>query len=255
MRVTRRVALKNFSYVAGLSLFLPRGYAQDVLPVRRRVVAAAAGGGAAVAFDSTFEKGLGTSISPFAYASNAGDVTGTVNNNANRFLLAFLVMNHGVATGMAMTWNGVSMTQIGTELNQGNYQINMFGLVAPDTGNQTLSVSWTGIASLDITMGAVSLYNVNQSTPTQNSGSDTGTGTSASSTVTSAADNMAVAGNFNDNASSMSVSAGTEAWQEFDLNGNSGQAYRASTTSSTVITWTLGSSVAWTNFKVDVVKA
>lgn len=43
--MTRRKALKDFAYIAGVSLFLPRGYAQDVLPVRRRVVAAAAPAG------------------------------------------------------------------------------------------------------------------------------------------------------------------------------------------------------------------
>lgn len=42
--MTRRKAIKDFAYIATVGLFLPRAWAQDVLPVRRRIPVAAAGG-------------------------------------------------------------------------------------------------------------------------------------------------------------------------------------------------------------------
>lgn len=217
---------------------------------------AAGGGGADVAIDSFFEKGAGAQASPFAFASNAGTVTGTVTGaNANRFLFAYCGFFQTGMTVTAMTWNAVSMLPIiGTKITGGGGELHCFGLVAPAGGNNTLSCTYTG-GNTTIAMGALSLYNVNQSTPTQNNSSDTGTSTSASSTVTSASGNCAVIAHMNNNATSTVIAAGTEAWTEQSLNGNYALAYRISTSGSTVLTYTLGSSVLWANFKVDIIKA
>jgi hypothetical protein len=209
----------------------------------------------AVTFDSTFEKGVASQGSPFSFASNAGDVTGTVSANSNRVLIACIAFRTGDPTGVAITWNGVAMTAIGSEVEiaGGQGSVYLFGLIAPDTGNQTISASWTG-GTQTVALGAVSLYNADQSTGWQNAGSDTGTGTSALSTVTSANGNMGVVGHVNDNASGMSIAQGTSAWIETDLNGNYAQGYRASAGATVVVEWTLGeSSVAWGNSKVDVI--
>lgn len=55
-RLNRRKALKNFAYIATVGIFLPRGYAQDVIPVRRRIVASAAGGGPAELASDNFNR-------------------------------------------------------------------------------------------------------------------------------------------------------------------------------------------------------
>lgn len=216
----------------------------------------AAAGGADVAKDSQFELGASSQASPMAFASNAGTVTGTVTGaNPNRFLLAYVGFFATGFTITAMTWNGVSMLPIiGTKITGGGGELHCFGLIAPAGGNNTLSATWTG-GSNTVCMGAISLYNVNQTTATQNNSSDTGTGTSASSTVTSASGNCAIIAHMNNNATTTTIAAGTEAWIETALNGNYALAYRISTTTSTVLTYTLGSSVTWANFKVDVIKA
>lgn len=256
MKIPRRkfiLASSGLLIPKAFDIFIPNAKAATYF-----AKASAGGGGAAVAFDSAFEKGLNTT-SPFTFASNAGDTTGTVGSGSNRFLVGYVVFRGITATGVSMTWNGVSMTQIDTTTyNAAVYSLFTFGLVAPTTGNQTLSVSWTGGAS-DVALGAVSLYNVNQggvgSGSTQNTGNDTGTGTSASSTVTSANGNAVVVAHSNNNASSTTQNQGTQAWKEEDLNGNSAMAYKLSTGSSETVSWTLGSSVEWKQLKVGIVKA
>jgi hypothetical protein len=66
---------------------------------------------------------------------------------------------------------------------------------------------------------------------------------------------MAVAFHLNNDATSTTISAGTSAWIDTNHSGNAAQAYRASTGASTIITWTLGSSVLWGLVKCDVIKA
>jgi hypothetical protein len=218
---------------------------------RTPLVAAAAGGGSPVAFDSKFEKGSTTQTTPFSFVSNAGTVTGTVGNNTNRCLIGHVVFRSLSPTGVGMSWNGTNMTAI---TNQGGTNF-LFGLLNPDTGNLTLTVTWTGGAAPVIVAGGLSFYHVNQTTGWQNAGTDIGTGTSASSTVTTATDNMVAVGHLNNNASSTTIVApSTSDWVEGALDGNYAAGHRASTNTSMVVSWTLGNSQQWSNVKVDLIK-
>jgi hypothetical protein len=209
---------------------------------------------AAVTFDSKFEKGSNGSTSPFAFVSNAGTVTGTVGSNSNRVLIGYIAFRGITSSAVAMTWNSVSMTLIGSSSNTagGQYDVYFFGLIAPATGNQTLSGSWTGGSSV-VAMGAVSVYDADQSTGWQNFGSDSGTGSPASSVVTSANGNMAIAAHVNDNGASTAIANGTSAWSEGALDGNYAMGYQVSSGSSTTVGWTFTGAVGWGNLKVDVI--
>lgn len=207
----------------------------------------------AVTFDAHFEKGSGTASSPFSYVSNAGTVAGSVGANSNRVLIVAVCFGFGSSAGSvtAPTWSGTSTTLI-TSASTTNAQTFLYGLIAPATGAQTISVAWSGAAS-NIALGAVSLFNADQTTGWHNSGTDTGTGTSASSTITSANGDMAIASHCNDNASGTSIGTGTSDWIETAFNGNYAEARNPASGASTTIAWTLGSSVAWANAKVDVI--
>ncbi len=83
-----------------------------------------------------------------ATAAVSGLVSGTITNNnltvgtgSNRCLVAQLNFYSGGATptGVAVTWNGVTLTQIGTEGTA-----FLFGLVNPASGNHALVATWTG---------------------------------------------------------------------------------------------------------------
>lgn len=210
---------------------------------------------AAVTFDSTFEK-HNTGASPLSFASNAGTVSGTVTGaNSNRVLMGLVAFfRNGSSVGtVTMTWNAASMSQL-THLDNGTLEsVYLFGLIAPAGGNNTLSCAWTGTHAGDTYCGAVSLFNADQVTGWQNVGTDTATGTAASSTVTSANGNMAVVGHQNDNANSTTINVGTSAWIDTALNSNSAMGYHASSSGSTVVSWTLGTSVVWMNVKADVI--
>ena len=209
----------------------------------------------AVTFDAAFEEHSAAQTSPFSFTSGSASNPGSVGANSNRILIAMAGFSSpGSVSAPAMTWDGVSMTQIGTQSSGSVGEIYVFGLIGPATGSKVLAVSWTGTAT-DVSLGAVSVFNADQSTGWQNTGSDTATGTSASSTVTSANGNMAVVGHTNANASSTTINTGTSAYVETALNGNYALGYSASSGASTVVAWTLGSSVEWHNFKLDVIAA
>lgn len=210
----------------------------------------------AVTFDSSFEQAATGQASPFAFASNAGTVTGTVGANSNRVLIGYVAFRGIATSSVTMTWNGATMTPIsGASLNSvaSAFDIYLFGLINPDTGNQTLSTSWTGGSASPVVLGAISLYDADQATGWQNGGSDTGTGTSASSVVTSANGNMAIVGHVNNDASSTDIATGTETWAEESFSGNYAMGYNPSSGASTTIGWSLGLSVVWGNVKVDVI--
>lgn len=208
-----------------------------------------------VAFDARFEEHSAGQASPFSFTSGSASNPGSVGANSNRVLIAVVGLSNISTTAIAVTWNGVTMTQIGTTLaNTAVGCIAMFGLIAPATGSHALAATWTGGAA-DISLGAISVFNADQVTGWQNTGSDTANSTSASSAVTTVSGNMGVVGHVNDNASSTTPSAGTSAWNEGALNGNYAASYLASVSTTDTITWTLGTSVEWHNIKADIIVA
>lgn len=216
---------------------------------------------AAVSNDTKFEKGTTAPASPFAFVSNAGTVTGTVGSNTNRCLVGYAVFRAGTESVVAMTWAGNTMTSLGTALSitgSAKFDLYLFGLKGDGaggvtTGNQSLSLSWTGSASGAVILGAVSLFNCDQTTTFQNYSTNTATSTAPSVTVSSANGNMIVAGNSDDDASSGAINVGTSAWSERGFTGNYAMGYNASSGSSTTVSWTNGSSVLWGVVGVDVI--
>lgn len=210
----------------------------------------------AVAFDSHFEKGQGSGASPFSFVSNAGTVTGTV-GGLNRVLIGVAGFSDTAANlgTVTMTWAGVSMTPIvSVAAPAGGFTVYQFGLIAPATGNQTLSVAWTGASSPAVALGAVNSTGADQSVGWANGSSDTGTGLSASSAVTTTSGDMAIVGHTNNNATSTVIATGTSDWIETAFTGNYAMARNPAVGPSTTVAWTLGSSVAWANVKVDVLQ-
>lgn len=218
----------------------------------------------AVTFDAHFQDGASAGATSFSFTSNApaSGVAGTVGSNSNRVLIGSLrghstkiLMDSGA--GVAMTWDGVAMTALGgIETPSIGNTIYLFGLIAPATGNKVLAASWgVGASGIDVSVGAVSVFSADQTTGWQNFTTNTGTSTTATVAVTSANGNMIVGGETDNDASSGSITAGTEDWQERDLSGNDMAAHNASSGASTSVTWTLGSSVAWALAGIDVIAA
>lgn len=228
---------------------------------------------AAVSFDAAFQDGGTPVASPFAFLSNApvSGVSGAIGNNPNRVLVA-VFRYHGPGTNagtVSVTWNSVAMTQ--PNAGGGVLFINepsssdslfVFFLINPATGANVLAATWTGTAGVGVSLGAVSVFNADQTTGVQNYTTNTGTSTSSTLTVNSASGNMVVAGQVDNDASSIGIDNTNSSppfaavtWTERDLSGNDAGAYNASTGATTTIALTLGSNKDWAMAGVDVIAA
>ena len=214
---------------------------------------------ALVTFDTTFELGwVSGTAKPRAFVSNTGRIAGTIGVNTNRVLIGVAVFDTiaAILGTVTMTWNSVSMTPLTSTDFATLRSIYMFGLINPDTGNQTLSVSWTGATNTFYSyLGAVSVFNADQGTGWQNVGTNTGTSTTPTSVVTTTSGNMAIVGHGNNNATTTNITNGTSAWIDTNGSPNAAQAYLASVSGTDTISWTLGTSVEWANLKADIIAA
>ena len=196
----------------------------------------------AVLRDTSF--GVFSSATPIA-------VSGTIAANSNRVLIAVLTSNTA-STISAFTWNTTeNLTLIGTaNVTAGVGYVYVYGLINPTSGNHSLSCSFSGSSIVNLV--GISFYNADQVTGWQNNGSDVATGTPASSTVTSANGNYVVVGSAVNNGAVPTLTQGDSEYVDTAHDGNYAVATRASTGSSTVVSWTIGA-VEWANYKVDVI--
>jgi hypothetical protein len=112
-------------------------------------------------------------------------------------VVAVLGFNVSTITGLTATWNGVAMSQIVTHntATAGVGRVDLWGLIAPASGNQTLALSWTG--SSNVTVDACSWSNVKQTggaTSFPNSAGAQGTTATSTITITSASGHAVMAG-------------------------------------------------------------
>lgn len=127
----------------------------------------------------------------------------TVGSGSNRALLVLVAWSTTTPTGITVTWDNGGTNQSCTLITNasassstgGNRSCQIYGLVAPTTGNKTLRVAWTGAA--DVYVAAVALTGVDQtggatSFPNGTS-SNTASSTTSSVTVTSATNDYVAA--------------------------------------------------------------
>lgn len=217
----------------------------------------------AVAFDTSFsgrDPGITSGLIKFK-PSTANNTTGSpISATANRVMIGivgFTAVQASMGT-VTVTWDVDGTPQALTQIvavNTGAFgSIYLFGLKSPTSGDLNYTVTWTGGNTVDVSLGAIVFSGCDQTTGWNNASSDTGTGTSAASAVTTTSGDAAVAGHINQNATSTTINAGTSAYTETNMNGNYAGAYALAAGASTNISWTLGSSVAWANAKVNVIQ-
>jgi hypothetical protein len=85
----------------------------------------------------------------------------TVGSGSNRALIAVLCFNAAVSDPLTTcTWNGVALTKIGSVSNGLGARVDLYGLIAPASGNHTLQVNWS--TSTDAYVGCASFTGVDQ---------------------------------------------------------------------------------------------
>lgn len=195
------------------------------------------------AFDAvtTTENGGVTSL------STSHSATGS-----NRYVLVGIFTNNEVGVTVAYGAQSCTLIAVTGEFNE----LRLFGLVAPNTGSQSVVATFDGTSSA-CAMGIISFTDVDQSTPTRDSDSTFLEGTSISLTLTSIVGDLIVdvAGGVTD-----AIAANGTQTERVSLD-NFGEAFRslgmstkAGAATSTAMTWTAGST-ALTQIAVSLISA
>lgn len=137
----------------------------------------------------------------FNVAGDAQNITFDAGTDADRFLWVTISWDGAGAHTIgdsAVTYNGVAMTALGATLSGTNHRVRSYGLIAPATGSNTLSVDPSGGADIrNAVVSAHCLSNVDQTTAYENYNSALGTDASnpytSAVTITSSATDRLVA--------------------------------------------------------------
>jgi hypothetical protein len=155
-------------------------------------------------------------------------------------------------TGISITWGGTPLTLISnTQVTGSSVMVMIFGLVNPASGAQTLAGSWTG--ATNFAAAAISFTGVDQSSVAgafPSGISNSGTGTTPSVSVNSKTSDLVVGVFANNSGESFVSTSGTTIFASganVNVAGN-----RDNGASSVSLTATLGSSVGWVAAGVNV---
>ena len=143
----------------------------------------------------------------------------TIANNSNRVLIACVSSYGSAPTITGVTWNGVAMTAVpNSESYQAgsNNRTQIYYIIAPATGSHSIVASYSGSATCSV--GGMSFYNVNQTTPVEagNTSSATATATSSLALTPTVTGSWIIAMI----SSSSSVGTATGLTQSYALNAN-----------------------------------
>lgn len=159
-----------------------------------------------------------TSYALPSFAESSSSFSHTVGTGSNRYLLVFMGRGTGFGnTPTSVTYGGVSMALVGTKQNAGSgTETFIYGLAAPASGSNTVSVSW-GVATRG-GIGAISFDSVDQAAPY----GTVVTSTTGSATVTSATDGMVVDGMETENGDTSPITVGGGQTQRLNFVGSAG---------------------------------
>ena len=143
--------------------------------------------------------------------------------------------------------DGQSFTKLGTYNYDANNKIEMWYLVAPNTGAAVTTVTMTAFNYFEISAGISTYYNVDQSTPLTGFVTNTGTGTTASVDVpNTASTDLVVDGVYFYTADATVDESQDERWRVFNASFmGSGSSTEAGDGSTVTMSWGLGSSIEW----------
>lgn len=184
----------------------------------------------------------------------------TVAANSNRVLIGMMLMKSAAPTTITMTWNGTSMTQIGSPVVDGlsAYRIYVFGLIAPATGTQNLVGTITGVTATTMVVAGWSFYNADQTTGWNNQTSNTGNSTTGSVAITTSSGDAVAAGMVDNNGSLTPTTSGaTSDFEQRAFDGNYRGAHQLSTGATETPTWTSinATNITWAAIGVNVIQA
>ena len=194
------------------------------------------------------------SVNATASDTTRGSSVTTVSNSnltvavgTHTVLLAWLAVQPSV-TGITVAWDPTganqALTQIVSHQGDSNTLCTLWGLVAPVTGNKTLTASWTGSSACVLTAAAFDHVNqVGGGSSFANASFNTGTSNTTSLSVSAGPQDAVV--DFTANSTTGNVSAPTQTQVFIDniLFYNSGGSYALN--GPATFGWSLLNSVSW----------
>ena len=188
----------------------------------------------------------------------AVDAVSTINNSAagpsttthtcagsDRLLVVCLAFYHSSAFVSALTYNGVALTFFDA-FSDFQYNSQIWYLVAPATGANTLSITFSG-SVFGMGLTAISFTGADQSTPLSAFTSASGTSTTPSIAVSSAADQIVVDSLCITHSGTLAV--GASQTERANFISNSGAIKHGASTepgaASTTMDWSNSSSQGW----------
>ena len=187
------------------------------------------------------------------------DAVSTINNNSagpsttshtctgsDRLLVVCLSFYHPSSVVTALTYNGVALSLFGG-FSDFQYNSEIWYLVAPATGANTLSVTFSGSGTYEMGLSAHSFTGVDQSTPLAAFTSGSGTSTTPSIAVSSAADQIVIDSLCITHSGTLTVGAGQTERSNFIGSGGTIR-HGASTetgAASTTMSWDNSTSQGW----------
>ncbi len=178
----------------------------------------------------------------------------TVGTGSNEALYAGLSTQGATLGSPSCSWDGQAMTNIGGQTLSDNSSVYVYRLVAPHSGNKSLTCQWSN--SVTVMLGAFSVSGVNQTTPERNIVTSSGFSASPSISISSTSGDMSFAVGVNGGADWTSSSQAV-VWLDTSGVAWNGAASRAAGTSSNTHGFTIGGgySLLWGLIGLDIVAA
>ncbi|MHC4992674.1 MAG: DUF4347 domain-containing protein, partial [Planctomycetota bacterium] len=145
-------------------------------------------------FQTSWQAVLAAAVDAASSGSTVGQASVTVSHTTsgtNRLMLVGVATDpHGESVS-SITYNGVDLSLVGSQEVAGAHsRVEIWSLVAPDTGTHDVVVNVTGTGHHGLAVGVMTFTGVNQTNPLLGFSSASGDSTTASTTVASAADDL-----------------------------------------------------------------
>ena len=134
------------------------------------------------------------SVSQGSTANQASITISHTTSGTNRLMLVGISMQPEGESVTSVTYNGTSLTLVGTEENSGGKaRVEIWQLVAPAIGTHDVVVNLSGTSHKGVAVGVMTFTGINQTNPTLAFSANSGNSTTASTTVASATDDVVFA--------------------------------------------------------------
>ena len=196
-------------------------------------------------FQSDWNHVLNVNIDAASSGSTPDQGSVTVSHTtsgANRLMLVGISMEPEGDSVTSVTYNGVLLSRVGVEENPGGKaRVEIWQLVAPQTGTHDVVVNLSGTSHMGVVVGVQTYSDVNQTDPTYGFGSSSGNSTAAAASVTGSLLDDLVFGVVQSHKGA-SITPGTgqsEIWDIADNNANGAGTIQKSDGSPLITDWTV----------------